>query len=119
MDVQVRLGELEPINHSFWVTQEPRSYGIIGLDLLVAHQLAIFPSSAQLCKIGSGRSTKLFAAADLPTPISQKSQLTEPKHNHELEILLDDYKAALIKPRRAGGQPLRSISTICYGEALL
>ena len=136
VDVQIQLGELEPINHSFWVTQEPRSYGIIGLDMLVAHQLAIFPSSAQLCKMGSGRSAKLFAAADLPTPIvasvnkleltldgnlsledrckrlllnfpeitKKPTYHTEPKHNHELEILLDDYKALLIKPRRAGGR---------------
>ena len=131
MDVKLRLGELQPINHSFWVTQEPRNYRIIGLDMMVAHQLAIFPSSARLCTMGSGRSAKLFAAADPPTPIFasiNKLELiydenpsldkrckilllsfpeitikptyhTEPKHNYGLEILLDDYKAVLIKPR--------------------
>ena len=99
--------------------------------MMVAHQLAIFPSSARLCKMGSGRSAKLFAAADPPTPIFasiNKLELiydenpsldkrckilllsfpeitikptyhTEPKHNYGLEILLDDYKAVLIKPR--------------------
>ena len=136
VDVQLQLGELDPIKHTFWVTEEPRSYGIIGLDMLVAHQLAIFPSTSQLCKIGSGKSAKMFAAAELPTPIVTSINMielannenppleekckrlllnypeitkkptyhTKPKHNHELEIVLDDYKAMLIKPRRAGGR---------------
>lgn len=54
--VQLRL------RSSFWVTQDLRNYGIIGLDMLVTHQLAIFPFFAQLCKMGSGRSAKLFAS---------------------------------------------------------
>ena len=136
VDVQLQFGVLDPLEHSFWVTQEPRSYGIIGLDMLVAHQLVISPATAQLYEIGSGRSAKMFAAAELPTPRVISINLIEvthidnpcleekckallmnfpeitknpdyhikPKHHHELEIVLDDYKTTLTKARRTGSR---------------
>ena len=61
--------------------QEPRSYGIIGLDMLVAHKLAIFTSSAQLCKMGSGRSAKTFAVAGLTTPIVASVNKLKPTYD--------------------------------------
>ena len=69
VDVELHLGGLEPIHHSFWVTQETRSFGIIGMDLLIKNQLAIFPSTFQLRGISSDRSAKLYAPVDLPDPI--------------------------------------------------
>ena len=136
VDVELHLGELEPINHSFWVTQATRHFGIIGMDLLIKNQLAILPSTFQLCKMDSGKSAKPFAPADLPAPIvasvnhinmvdentvpleERCKQLlmefpeitrkptyhTKPKHNHELEIVLDDYKPTMVKARRPGGR---------------
>ena len=136
VEVQLKLGELELINHSFWVTQEPRSYGIIGLDLLRKHKLAIFPSSGRLSSTTSKKSAKLFTAADVPTPVvalinnielvregnslleekcrklllnfpeitANPTYGSKPKHDHELELILDDYKPVMVSPRRAGGR---------------
>ena len=133
-DVELQLGNLEPINHSFWVTQESRHFGIIGMDLLRKNELAILPSTSQLCKMGSNESARLFAPAELPTPIvasvnhinlggknttpleekckrllmdfpeitRKPTYHAKPKHNYELEIILDNYKPAMVKARRPG-----------------
>ena len=135
-DVELQLGNLEPINHSFWVTQESRHFGIIGMDLLRKNELAILPSTSQLCKMGSNESARLFAPAELPTPIvasvnhinlggknttpleekckrllmdfpeitRKPTYHAKPKHNYELEIILDNYKPAMVKARRPGGR---------------
>ena len=136
VEVELRLGELEPIKHSFWVTQEPHHFGIIGIDMLIKNHLAILPSASKLFKLGSEKSAKLFVADELPTPtvasvnninligenttsleekcrrllmdfpeITRKPTYhTKPKHKHELEIILDNYKPALVKARRPGGR---------------
>ena len=37
IDVHLNIGNIQPIKHNFWVTEEPRNYGIIGLDFLKAN----------------------------------------------------------------------------------
>ena len=46
VDVELHLGVLEPIHHSFWVTQATRHFGIIGMNLLIKIKLAILPSTS-------------------------------------------------------------------------
>ena len=104
VNVELRLGELDPINHSFWVTEETRSFGIIGLDMLMANQLAIFPSSSKLCKVGSDKTAKLFAAADLPTPVVASVNKIELVSEENLSLeekckgLLKDFPEITRKP---------------------
>ena len=54
-DITLKLGDLNPIKHNFWVMQEPGNYGIIGLDILMKHQLSISPATAELIEIKSGQ----------------------------------------------------------------
>ena len=132
-NVEINLGSLEPIKHNFWVTEESRNYGILGIDILKAHKLMIAPHKSKLYGKTSEGTAKLYTAANLPTPVVVKinkgeirdhnrydslkeeclalftkyPQLTEtpdytrpPKHDHCLEIILDNYKPRMMKPRR-------------------
>ena len=43
VNILLTLGQLEPIEHEFYVTKEHGDYGIIGLDILADNQLIICP----------------------------------------------------------------------------
>ena len=43
-----KLGNLTTIKHNFWVTQEYRSYGILGMDILMSNKLIICPFTLEL-----------------------------------------------------------------------
>ena len=131
--VDLKLGNLETIKHNFWVTQEHRSYGILGMDILMSNKLIICPFTLELTHQSSKQTTKLFRAADLPTSVvvsintgevrdsnkistletkcealllnypelTKTPDYTAPrKHNHFLEIIVDNYKPRMIKARR-------------------
>ena len=69
INVELQLGDLRPIKYDFWVTQEFRSYGIIGLDILEANRITIAPHKSEIYDEASKRTAKLFAAANLPKPV--------------------------------------------------
>ena len=132
-NIEMNLGSLEPIKHNFWVTDESRNYGILGIDIIKANKLIIAPHKSKLYSETSEGTAKIYTAAELPAPVVVKinkgeirdhncydslkeeclalftkyPQLTEtpdytrpPKHDHCLEIILDDYKPRMMKPRR-------------------
>ena len=134
VDVSLKLGDIDAISHTFWVTQETREYGIIGLDLLKPQQLLISPFSSKLLKPSKNQSANLYTADTLPDSalnILQSEQshddvqtleeqcidllrefpeltecpdYTKPvKHNHVLEIIVDDFKPKLVKARKCNG----------------
>ena len=131
--VDLKLGNLKTIKHNFWVTQEYRSYGILGMDILMSNKLIICPFTLEMTHQLSNQTTKLFRAADLPTSVvvsintgevrdsnnittletkcetllrnypelTKTPDYTAPrKHNHFLEIIVDNYKPRMIKARR-------------------
>ena len=136
VDIEIKLGNLGPITHNFWITQVYRGHGIIGLDFLIANNLVISPAKSELRSASSESTAKLFFATQLPIPIecpTNKVQLpdlshlslkekcttllksfpeitkktnykTSPKHNHLLEIIVDNYTPKMIKARMCGGQ---------------
>ena len=134
-DIILSVGDLDPIKHNFWVMQESGNHGIIGLDILMKHQLSISPATAELIEIKSGRAAKLLFPNELATKmvasvnkiavtdkyssleekcralIDQFPEITRephydenPKHSHSLEIVVENYEAKFIKPRRCWGQ---------------
>ena len=69
VDLSIKLEGLGPIEHEFWVTQEHRSYGIIGLDILIANNLVMSPATSELGSITSGGRAKLFTPSQLPPQV--------------------------------------------------
>ena len=130
--VELKIGNLDIVKHNFWVTQESQSYGILGMDILMANKLTICPFALKLWHQQSNQTAKLFKAANLPTPVvlstnsgevnysnnttleakcetllmnypelTKTPDYTAPrKHNHFLEIIVDNYKPRMIKARR-------------------
>ena len=45
--ITLRLGDLNPIKHNFWVMQESGNHGIIGLDILTKNQLSLSPATTE------------------------------------------------------------------------
>ena len=134
IEVNLELGEIKHITHTFWVTQEIRDYGIIGLDLLRSNCLVISPHSSRLYKPHTDQSAELYTAETLPDSVLNPTQAeqrntnditleerckqllenfpelteypdyTKPiKHNHFLEIIVEDFKPKLIKARKCNG----------------
>ena len=130
--VELMLGSLGTIKHNFWVTQEFRNYGILGMDILMANELTLCPFALKMSHHPSNRTTKLFKAENLPTPVvlaintaeakannsttleakcekllTNYPELTKipnysapKKHNHSLEIIVDNYTPRMTKARR-------------------
>ena len=83
VDVELKLGSLEPIKHKFWVTEEPMNYGIIGIDILKSSNLAVSSFNSELQHLTSNCAAKLFTAADLATsdiPSINKGEIEENKN---------------------------------------
>ena len=133
-DVCLKLGDLDEIKHTFWVTQEKIDYGIIGLDLLCPHQLVISPFTSKLTSNLTNRSADLYTADTLPAStfdaaqdennhndtISLEDQCTQMldrypelteypdytkpvKHNHVLDIIVENFQPRLVKARKCNG----------------
>jgi len=97
VNVELKLGDLEPIRHNFWVTQEYRNYGIIGLDMLEANKLTIAPHKSELYDEASKRSVKLFTAASLPAPAVAMINKVEIKDCDRYDSLEKECLALLTK----------------------
>ena len=69
LDLSIKLEGLEPIEHEFWVTQEHRSYVIIGLDILTANSLVMSPTTSELGSSTSGGRTNFFTPSQLPPQV--------------------------------------------------
>ena len=66
VEVNLNLGNIEPITHTFWVTQQTREYGIIGLDLLRSNRLVVSPYISKLLKPPTDQLAELNTADTLP-----------------------------------------------------
>ena len=86
IDAELKLGELDTIKHNFWVTQETRDYGIIGLDLLRENNLVISPHTSELSKPPTDQTAKLYTADKLPTHQLTKQAQIELKHSTTLPL---------------------------------
>ena len=95
--VELMLGSLGTIKHDFWVTQEFRNYGILGMNILMANKLTICSLALKMSHQLSKRTTKLFKAANLPTPVVVSINTAEAKENNittletKCETLLMNY----------------------------
>ena len=132
-DVTLKLVDLNPIKHNFWVMQEPGNHGIIGLGILMKHQLSILPATAELIEIKSDQAAKLLFPNEKASKmvasvnkvavtnkyssleekcralIDQFPEITREPHYDEnpnliLEIVVENYDAKFIKPKRCWGQ---------------
>ena len=66
VDIEIKLGNLGPITHNFWITREYRGHGIIGLDFLIANNLVISPAKSELRSASSESIAKLFLQHSYP-----------------------------------------------------
>ena len=57
-DIEINIGQLGPLTHTFWITPESRGYGITGLDIIIANKLG-WPSQnyAQRFQVGQQNSS--------------------------------------------------------------
>ena len=83
VDVVLKIGNLENIEHNFWVTQENRDYGIIGLDFLTTYQLSISIKNLKLYQHMTNRVVKLYTANKLPKSVVVTS--------HNLEVINNEF----------------------------
>ena len=132
VNVNLNIGELGTLNHDFWVTQEKREYGIIGLDIIKSLRLIINPITQILTNALTGNKAKLYTANEIPSSVLMNThqinidkkgfeeecenlldkfpELTdEPnyknpvKHGHSLEIKVVNYEPKMIKARKCNG----------------
>ena len=87
INVELQLGDLRPFKHDFWVTQEFRNYGIIGLDILEANIIIIAPHKSEIYDEASKRTAKLFAAANLPKPVVARVNKAEIRKHSRYDSL--------------------------------
>ena len=66
IDVNLNIGNIQLIKHNFWVTEEPRSYGIIGLDFLKANNLIISAHTSELLEAMSDHTATLYKLMIFP-----------------------------------------------------
>ena len=85
--IELKLGNLETIKHNFWVTQESKNYGILGMDILMTNKLIICPFDLELSDQLSNRTTKLFKAANLPTSVVVSINTGEARVNNNITSL--------------------------------
>ena len=85
--VDLKLGSLKTIKHNFWVTQEYRSYGILGMDILMSNKLIICPFTLELTHQLSNKTTKLFRAADLPASVVVSINTGEVRDSNKITTL--------------------------------
>ena len=91
-DIEIKLGDLGPKNHNFWIIRECRSFAIIGLDFLIANNLVISPAKSELCSETSENTAKLLFATQLPIPTvcsTNKVQLLDYGHFSLKEKCMD------------------------------
>ena len=67
--VILKFGNLKDIEHNFWVTQENREYGIIGIDFLKTYKLSISLENSKLYQNKTNRVVKLYTANELPKSV--------------------------------------------------
>ena len=97
VNVELKLSNFEPIRHDFWVTQENRNYGILGLDFLKANEITIAPHESKLYNKTSNRTAQLFAAANLPTPVVARTNKGEVRDHSRYDSLEEECLALLSK----------------------
>ena len=65
VEINLKIGDMNPMKHTFWVTEESRDYGIIGIDILRANKLILLPHTAELFQQKNNRIAKLYTAGEL------------------------------------------------------
>ena len=98
VEKNLKLGNMNPMKHTFWVTEESRDYGIIGIDILRANKLIFSPHTAELFQQKHNRIARLYTARELnkaTTIVSNKNVAVDKQRifyaNNKFESLLDEF----------------------------
>ena len=81
VNVTLDFGNLSTIEHNFWVTQEYRDYGLLGLDFLKTHKLSISLEKLRLYQYITNRVVKLYAPNELPRSVVVSAHTLEIVNN--------------------------------------